>query len=182
MALKPTIYKAQVALADNDRQVYADIAVTLALHPSETPERMTARLLAWCLNYADGLQFTRGLSSSDEPDLWRHTDSGEIATWIEVGQPEEPRLRKACGRAADIRVYAFGASADTWWQRNGEAIAGLPRAQVWQFAWPDIEQLAQSVIARTMQLSVNIVGGVVYVDDGSSTHSIEPRRLHSSEA
>lgn len=176
MALKPTIYKAQVELADSDRGHFESLALTLACHPSETVERMCVRLLAYCLNADRGLAFTRGLSTADEPDLWRHADAGELAQWIEVGQPEEPRLRKACGRAEEVVVYAFGKSADTWWKLNGEAIIALPRVQVWQFQWPDIEALAR-LMDRTMQLSVSVVGGVIYVDNGSNSLSLEPTRL-----
>lgn len=176
MALKPTIYKAQVALADSDRHCYESLALTLALHPSETMERMAARLLAFCLNARRGLAFTRGLSTADEPDLWCIEDNGDIAQWIEVGQPEEPRLRKACGRAGEVLVYAFGRSADTWWKLNGDDIGALPRLSAWQFAWPDIEALA-ALLDRTVQLNVSVVGGVIYVDNGAGSVSLEPRLL-----
>jgi len=176
MALKPTIYKAQIALADSDRGVYDDLSLTLARHPSETLERMTARLLAFCLNAQDGLEFTRGLSTVEEPDLWRHSDSGEIDHWIEVGQPEEPRLRKACGRARRVSVYAFGKSCATWWKLNGEAIAALPRLQAWQLPWPEVVATA-ALLDRTVRLAVSIAGGVIYLDDGERTASLEPQRL-----
>ena len=88
MALKPTIYKAQINLADSDNNNFEDLSLTVAKHPSETIERMTVRLLAYCLNTTRGLEFTKGLSTADEPDIWQHTDSGEIQHWIELGQPE----------------------------------------------------------------------------------------------
>ena len=176
MALKPTIYKAQVELADSDRGHYESLSLTLACHPSETLERMVVRLLAYCLHAQRGLEFTRGLSTTDEPDVWRHSDSGEIEQWIEVGQPEEPRLRKASGKAGEVLVYAFGKSADTWWKLNGEPISGLPKVSVWQFDWPDVEALAQ-LTDRTMQLNVSVTGGVIYVDNGTASASLEPIRL-----
>lgn len=177
MALKPTIYKAQIELADSDRHCYESLAMTLAQHPSETVERMGVRLLAFCLNNARGLQFTRGLSTTDEPDLWRHSDGGELEQWIEVGQPEEPRLRKATGRAGEVMVYAFGKSAATWWKLNGETIAALPRLQVWQIDWDDAQALAE-MVTRTMQLNISVAGGVIYIDNGSASISVEPTRLH----
>ncbi len=177
MALKPTIYKAQVELADSDRNRFESLSLTLAQHPSETLERMAVRLLAYCLNTERGLDFTRGLSTADEPDLWRHSDGGELLQWIEVGQPEEPRLRKACGKAKEVVVYAFGKSADTWWKINGEAIAALPRLSVWQLDWSDVESMA-ALLDRTVQLNVSVVGGVIYVDNGSDSISLEPKRLH----
>lgn len=176
MALKPTIYKTQVELADSDRGCFESLSLTLALHPSETVERMAARLLAYCLNAGRGLEFTRGLSTTDEPDIWRHSDSGELELWIEIGQPEEPRLRKACGKAGAVMVYAFGKSADTWWQLNGDAIRQLPRLTVWQFGWDEVQALA-ALMNRTMQLNVSVVGGVVYVDNGTGSVSLEPVAL-----
>ena len=176
MALKPTIYKAQVELADSDRNCFESLSLTIALHPSETLERMATRLLAYCLNAGRGLEFTRGLSTSDEPDLWRHSDSGELELWIEIGQPEESRLRKACGKAGAVKVYAFGKSADTWWQLNGDAICQLPRLQVWRLGWAEVQALAK-LLDRTMQLNVSVVGGVVYVDNGTASLSLEPVAL-----
>ena len=176
MALKPTIYKAQVELADSDRNCYESLSLTIALHPSETLERMAARLLAYCLNTSRGLEFTRGLSTADEPDIWCHSDAGELELWIEIGQPEEPRLRKACGRAGAVKTYAFGKSADTWWKLNGDAIRALPRLEVWQFGWTETQALA-SLMDRTMQLNISVVGGVVYADNGSSSISLEPVQL-----
>lgn len=176
MALKPTIYKAQVELADSDRGCFESLSLTIALHPSETLERMAARLLAYCLNSGRGLEFTRGLSTADEPDIWRHSDSGELELWIEVGQPEEARLRKACGKAGQVKVYAFGKSADTWWKLNGAAIGQLPRLEVWQFGWDEVQALA-GLLDRTMQLNISIVGGVLYVDNGRESVSLEPAAL-----
>lgn len=176
MALKPTIYKAQVELADSDRNCFESLSLTLARHPSETQERMAARLLAYCLNSARGLEFTRGISTADEPDVWEHSDHGDIEHWIEVGQPEAARLRKACGRARRVSVYTFGKSADTWWKLNSEAITALPRVQVWQFDWEEI-QAAAALLDRTVKLNTSIVGGTIYLDNGSASASVEPRRL-----
>ena len=156
MALKPTIYKAQVELADSDRNCFESLSLTLALHPSETLERMAARLLAYCLNYDRGLSFTKGISTAEEPDLWQHTDSGEIEHWIEVGQPEEPRLRKANGKTKLLSVYAFGKSAETWWRLNGPGISALPGIEVWQINWDEILAMA-ALLDRTAKLSVSIV-------------------------
>jgi len=180
LALKPTIYKAQVELADSDRNCFESLSLTLAKHPSETLERMAVRLLAYCLNAARGLEFTKGISTADEPDLWLHSDSGEIQQWIEVGQPEEPRLRKACGRARLVSIYAFAKSTPTWWKLHGEAIGALPHTQVWQFDWPEVETVA-GLIGRTMQLNVSVVGGIMYLDNGSTSTTVEPQLLCSTD-
>lgn len=180
MALKPTIYKTQIELADSDRNHFETLTLTIAKHPSETLERLAARLMAYCLNASRGLDFTRGLSTADEPDIWLHSDSGEIEHWIEVGQPEPPRLKKACGRARQVSLYSFGKSSDTWWKLNTEAISALPHCTVWQFDWPEIEAIA-GLLDRTVQLSVSIVGGTVYVDNGSGSASLEPGLFYRSE-
>ncbi|MCB1842239.1 MAG: YaeQ family protein [Halioglobus sp.] len=180
MALKPTIYKAQVALADSDKGHYEQFSLTLACHPSETLERMTARLLVYCLQWQAGLAFTRGLSSADEPDLWLRDDSGDILHWIEIGQPEEPRLRKACGRASAVSVFAFGNGATTWWKRNADAISMLERVTVWSFDWREVSA-ASTLIERNTQLSVSISGGTLYVDNGSRNHSLDVTLLHGEQ-
>ncbi len=180
MALKPTIYKAQVSLADSDQNCFEELTLTIAKHPSETIERMTTRLLAFCINNARGLEFTKGLSTADEPDIWQHADNGEIEHWVELGQPEEPRLRKACGKAKRVSVYSFGKSADTWWKLNSEAIGALPRMQVWKFSWPEVEA-ASKLMNRTMKLGLSIVGGTLYLDDGTDSVTLEPVLLHSTD-
>ena len=141
MALKPTIYKAQVNLADSDNNNFEDLSLIVAKHPSETIERMTVRLLAYCLNNTRGLDFTKGLSTADEPDIW---------------QPS------------------------TWWKLNGEAISALPRVQVWQFPWPEVEA-ASALMNRTMKLGLSIVGGTLYLDDGTDSVALEPALLFSAE-
>ena len=194
MALKPTILKLRVALADSDRHCYESLSLTLAQHPSETLERLAVRLLAYCLNATPGLAFTRGLSTSDEPDLWQLSDSGEIEHWIDVGQPEEGRLRKACGRARRVSVYAFGRSADTWWKLNGDAISALPRLTVSQFDWAEVQPLA-ALLSRTELIlpdhhevanAAGAIAGSVMVEEelliyGDASTSLEPRQLSAGE-
>ena len=132
MALKSTIYKAELSIADMDRSYYADHALTLALHPSETEERMMVRLLAFILNAHERLIFGKGISTDEEPDLWHLDYSGEIRQWIEVGLPDERRIRKACGRADAVAVYLYGALADKWWRDNESAMMPLDKVSVYQ--------------------------------------------------
>src|SRR6056297_2009370 len=108
MALKATIFKAALNIADMDRHYYGDHQLTLAQHPSETAERLMVRLLAFALNASETLTFTKGISTDDEPDLWQKSLSDDIELWIELGLPNESRLRKACGRAQRVIVYAYG--------------------------------------------------------------------------
>ncbi len=111
MALKATICKAELHIADMERGYYKDHALTIARHPSETEERMMVRILAFALNADDALGFGAGLSTDDEPDLWRKDLTGNIETWIDVGLPGEKRMRKACGRAEAVVVYSYGGRA-----------------------------------------------------------------------
>ena len=119
MALKSTIFKAELSVADIDRGYYGDHALTIARHPSETDERMMVRLLAFALHADDALTFGRGLSSEDEPDLSRRDLTGTIELWIDVGLPDERDLRKACGRSREVHVYAYGGRACAlWWEKG----------------------------------------------------------------
>ena len=161
MALKPTIYKCKVALSDLDRAVYQSLNLTLARHPSETLERMLVRILAFCFNAQDRLEFCKGLSDAEEPDLWAHGLEGRIELWIEVGEPAVDRVKKATRLASAVKVYCFNSKADTWWELNREGFSALS-ASVMQFQWPEIKSLA-ATIERTMDISVTISEGSAYV-------------------
>jgi uncharacterized protein YaeQ len=119
MAAKATVFKAELSVSDMDRHYYATHQLTLAMHPSETEERLMVRVLAFALNASERLAMGRGISSTEEePELWARDLTGAIDLWIEVGQPDEQRLRKACGRAKEVRVYCYsGRSAGVWWQK-----------------------------------------------------------------
>src|SRR5690349_25110222 len=122
MALNATIHKAELSISDMDRHYYATHALTLARHPSETEERLMVRLLAFALHADERLEFGKGLSDEDEPALWRRAYSGEVEQWIELGQPDEARLRKACGRAQQVVVLNYGGrAAAILWGKGGAA-------------------------------------------------------------
>ena len=117
MAVKATIFKAELQVNDMDRNYYQGHSLTIAQHPSETEARVMVRLLAFALNASESLTFGRGLSTDDEPDLWARDLTGQIELWIETGQPDEQRIRKACGRAGQVIVYTFsGRGAGIWWE------------------------------------------------------------------
>ena len=118
VALKSTIFKVALQVADMERGYYADHALTIARHPSETDERMMLRVLAFALHAGPDLAFGKGLSTDDEPDLWQRDLTGAIGLWIDVGQPDEKLLRRACGRARQVVVYAYGRGVDLWWDRS----------------------------------------------------------------
>ncbi len=181
MALKSTVYKAQLQIADMDRQLYADHALTLALHPSETEERLLVRLLAFALqvphdDHRGALQFARGLSDTDEPDLWQHDLSGQLVHWLEVGQPDERRLARACGRAERVSLYAYGSAVPVWWAPMQGKVARLANLAVWQLPAPQAQALA-GLAARSMQWQVTVQDGLAWVADGRQTVEIAPVAL-----
>jgi len=175
MALKSTIYKASLQIADMDRQVYGDHTLTLALHPSETEERLLVRLLAFALQVPSdtdrgALQFARGLSDADEPDLWQRDLSDQLVHWIEVGQPDDRRLSKACGRAERVTIYAYSAAAPIWWSGIEGRITRLRNLQVWRLPAEQSQALA-GLAQRSMQWQVTVQDGHVWVSD--DRHSVE---------
>src|SRR4030065_2281301 len=118
MAIKATICKASLQIADMERHYYQDHALTLARHPSETDERMMVRLLAFALHAHEYLEFGQGMTADDEADIWQKDLTGAIELWIDVGLPDEKLVRKACGRANRVFIYTYGGRiADTWWDQ-----------------------------------------------------------------
>lgn len=181
MALKSTIYKATLHIADMDRQLYAEHSLTLALHPSETEERLLVRLLAFALNLPPdttrgALQFARGLSDVDEPDLWQHDLTGQLVQWIEVGQPDERRLAKACARAERVVVYCYGSAADVWWAGIRHKLARLTKLSVWQIPAEQAQALA-TLAARSMQWQLSVQDGHVLLSSGERLLELTPQRL-----
>lgn len=173
MALRSIVYKAALSIADMDRGHYSDHELTIALHPSETEERMMVRLLAFALHAHEALVFGRGLSTDDEPDLVRCDDTGAIVHWIDVGWPEERRVRRACGRAERVSVLVYGGSkADIWWAQNAGALArnrNLDVAAVPREASAALGAMA----ARSMRLSVNTQDGRIWFGNESDGTDFE---------
>ncbi|WP_444886810.1 YaeQ family protein [Microbulbifer sp. JMSA008] len=175
MALKATIFKAKVQIADMDRDYYAEHQLTLARHPSETDERMMVRLLAFAHNASDLLEFTRGLSSDEEADLWQKSLSGEIDLWVEVGLPAEERLRKACNRAGRVLVYSYGRrAAPIWWQKLENQLERFDNLRVFHLAADTTEQLAQ-MVERNMDFSITIQDGHIWLADNDHNTEITPQ-------
>ncbi len=177
MALKSNVVKAELQVSDFTRDYYETHALTLAQHPSETAERVMVRLLAFALHAGSALTFGRGLSS-DEPDLWRKDLTGQIELWIEVGQPDEASVRRACGRANQVFVYSYsGNSAQVWWDKTGESLQRCRNLSVVDIARDSSKALA--ALARPgMQLQCLIQDGDVQILSGAETVAIQltPRK------
>lgn len=178
MALKATIFKATLSIADMDRHYYADHHLTLARHPSETDERMMARLLAFALNASEHLEFTKGLSTDDEPELWQKTLSDEIELWIELGLPDESRLRKACNRARQVILYTYGGRAvPIWWDKIHGKLTRFNNLTVINLPQEATEALAQ-LAERNMNLQFTVQDGEVGVGNEQALVTITPEPLH----
>ncbi len=176
MALRSTVYKAQLSVGDLDRQRFAHHALTVARHPSETDERMMVRLLAFALYSSDTLAFGRGLSDADEPALIERDLTGAIRLWIEVGLPDERAVLKACGKAERVVVLAYGRNVDRWW--DGVA-AGLARARNLTVLTLDAEKsrALETLAARAMTLQVTIQDGLVWFGSAQTTVELAFRTL-----
>ncbi|HEX8980509.1 MAG TPA: YaeQ family protein [Parasulfuritortus sp.] len=176
MALKATIYKADLQIADMDRNYYADHSLTLARHPSETDERMMVRLLAFVLYAREGLTFGKGLCVDDEPDLWQKDLTGAIQLWIDVGLPDEKWLRKACNRADEVVLVNYGGRAtDVWWEQNRNALTRMDKLTVLRITAEDCDALS-ALANRTMRLQCTVQDGQVWITDGAHTAHIEPAK------
>ncbi|MDX2299087.1 MAG: YaeQ family protein [Xanthomonadaceae bacterium] len=174
MAPKATVIKAELQVSDMDRHYYASHNLTLAQHPSETDKRLMVRLLAFALFADERLEFGRGLSSDDEPDLWRRDYTGLIEQWIELGQPDESRIKKACSRARQAIVVTYGGRAsDIWWDKTAPALARLKNLSVIDIPAPAVDELA-SLIERNMRWNCMIQDGDLQLSNDTRNVSVRP--------
>jgi uncharacterized protein YaeQ len=184
MALKSTVFKASLQIADIDHGYYADHALTLARHPSETDERMMVRLAALALNahalqsvcQGDGvLAFGAGLSDPDDPDVSLTDFTGRKRLWIEVGQPDDKPLAKAAGKADGVMVYAHGHAAEVWWKGLVNKVTRLDSLQVWRLPTEAVAQLSR-IAERSMHLQVTLQEGEVTFSNANDAVHFVPQR------
>jgi uncharacterized protein YaeQ len=172
MALSSTIYKVELQVSDLDRHYYQTHTLTVALHPSETEQRMMVRILVYALNASEYLEFTKGLSTDEVPDLWQKTLTGDIEKWIEVGQPSAKRVKKACNKSAQVLVYTFsGHSAEIWWRQNQPDFARQTRLRIVNLPADQIKGLSRCVV-RTMSLQCTIQDGLIWFGDAQNNFEI----------
>lgn len=161
VALKPTIYKFRVALTDMNRDHYDSLNLTIAQHPSENTERMMARVLAFCLNAREGLVFTKGLSEVDEPDIWVREYDDSVSLWIDAGEPDADRMKKATRQSKETKVYSFNSKSEVWWKQNQSKFSAYS-VDVVRFDWEQIQAFA-ALLQRTMDISVMITGDSAFI-------------------
>ncbi|MES9850118.1 MAG: YaeQ family protein [Candidatus Thiodiazotropha sp.] len=173
MALKATVFKAEVEVSDMERGHYQTYNLTLARHPSETDERLMVRLLAFLLNADEALSFTKGLSTDDEPDLWQKSLSNEIELWVELGQLDEKRLRRACGLAKQVIVYLYAEkSATVWWSQQQDMVRRFSNLRIAMLAVVGDTRL-ESLAQRNMSLHATVQDNQVWLSDDQQTVIID---------
>lgn len=180
MALKASIFKVNLQIADMDRAYYNNLTLTLAQHPSETDERLMVRLLAFALHSAEGLKFTEGISAEDEPAIWKKNMTGEIELWLEVGLPDEKRIRKACNRARQVCIYAYGGrTVQTWWQPIADKLLRHNNLKVLALSQAATRALGE--LARgTLTLQCTIQEGQIWIGNSENTVFLEPDLLYGA--
>ncbi len=179
MALKATIYKVNLNVANMDRNYYHEHSLTLAKHPSENDERLMVRLLAFAMYADEALAFGKGISEED-PTIWLKDLTGNIDLWIEVGKPDERIITKACGRARQVVVILYGGSTDLWWKNNQEAFIRRTNLTVKQISNESIQAMA-AMAKRNMDLSCNIQDDQISLMSAEATLNIEPVVLLKSK-
>jgi uncharacterized protein YaeQ len=174
MARGATIYRAELMLSHIDRDVYADLKLTVARHPSETLERTLMRLLAFGLRYDEGLEFGRGVSATDEPDLWRREGDGRVIEWIDVGQPDAKRLIKAARQSTRCQLFVFG-DRDRQWRRAQLDEMKIPENLGVAYIDDDFVASLAAADDRQIRWSMTVSDGTVYLTSGDASFETTPR-------
>lgn len=182
MALKSTVFKLDLQISDLDRHYYQTHLLTLARHPSETNERMLMRIVAFALHASDALSFTKGLSTDDEPDIWEKNLTNEILLWIDLGQPDEKRIRQACGKAKSVIIYTYNQrSSAIWWSQIEPRLKRFRNLSVVNLSVADSDEL-EAMVDRNIELQCTLQDGQVWLSNNALTLTIEKQiwKDHSS--
>jgi len=157
-----------------NRHYYEQHELTVAQHPSENDFRFMVRLIAFALNAGEGLTFTKGLSTDDEPELWQKTLSDEIELWVDFGQVDEKRIGKACGKAREVRVYTYNErKSAVWWKQNQQKLSRYKNLSVFHLHAEGVDAL----INRKMDLQCNIDDDAILLTDGKNSVDIRVEKL-----
>lgn len=167
MALTATVYRANISVIDVDRNYYADHPLTLPCQPSETAVRMMMRVLSFALNAHADLALAQGMLNNEEPDAWQKDLTGAIQMWVEVGQPDEKRILKACGRSARVRVYAYHSRPEVWWTPLAPRVQRARNLEVFSVDATAAKGL-ESFVSRSFDIQFTIQDGEVWARNNSS--------------
>lgn len=171
MAQPSTIYRASIQLSDIDRGLYESLQMTVARHPSETEERLLARILAYALYYEPELTFTKGVGAGDEPDLWLKGPDGRVKCWIEVGLPDAERLVKASRHSERVTLCAFGSALAVWEKQQLPKLAGITNLTVLSLDQAFLKQLSER-LQRSISWELTVTEGLLYLAcDGETLES-----------
>jgi uncharacterized protein YaeQ len=170
MALTSTMYAFEVALANVDRGVYESLEFRMAMHPSESAEYFVARLLAYCLEYREGIAFSRGISDPDEPPLSVRDLTGSLQRWIELGAPDAARLHKASKAAPTVVIYTHRDPASLRRQWEGEKIHRAEQIALYALDRALVDALVL-VLDRRMRLELSVTDGTIFVNVAGTTLS-----------
>ena len=183
MAIKPTIYKFKLSVSDLDHNYFDTLNLTVALHPSETKERMMVRVLVFCLHaFKDNeklMTFTKGLSAIDEPDIWLRGLDDQLHLWIDVGEPSFERIKKSCRLSNKTYVYSFNSTSNAWWKKAQAQFSTLP-VNVLNFDWQEIQSLS-TLLERKVELSVTLSGESAFVAAEHRQAEVNWQTLQSNE-
>lgn len=172
MAIKATIFKVDLSITDMDRHYYGDHQLTIARHPSESDKRMMLRIIAFAFNAHEQLEFTKGLSDVEEPDLWQKNYSDEIECWVELGQPSEQRIKKGCNQSQHMLVYSYANGMfENWWQKDKNSLSSRKNLAIFTIPEATGEYLA-SLVTRQMHIQCTIQDGQAWLNLGEETIEI----------
>ncbi len=178
MALPATVYRVSIDLANLDANRYEKLQFTVARHPSETAERLVARVLAYALWFEEGLAFTKGICAGDEPDLWYKGPDGRVLLWLEVGQPEAERLLKASRHAAQVVLLAYGANRFRWEAAHLPKLANVANIGVFALDEAFLKQVVTG-LERAICWTLTVTEGTLYLASGGATFETALIRLSS---
>jgi uncharacterized protein YaeQ len=176
VALTATIYNFDIDLADSRRNVYETLALRVACHPSESEEYLVTRVLAYALEYAEGISFSRGISDPEDPTIAIRDLTGAIQVWIDVGTPDAARLHKASKAAPRVVVYTHKDPEQYLRQLEGQKIHRADTLELYAFDRAFISALAER-LERRMAFALSIVDQDLFLSIGSDTLTGSVTRL-----
>ncbi len=178
--MKPTIIKAELQISDMNRHYYEQHSLTMAQHLDESNLHLMGRLIAFALFAEENLEFSKGFFELSEPAIWKKSYSNDLELWIDLGTPEEKRIKKACSLADRVVLFSFSDKSEKWWSQIETKLSRLQNLTVFTLPEAKVEELA-NLLERTMQVAVTIDGNQVWITIGEVMVELEPTFLKGRE-